>query len=139
MQLEDLMKEMINMPRDLRVNLTRAAVKDIITDSVNFLDEEQCTVLMLNIAKLFIGADNKFSVDEYRLIKEVYEVNMPYEDFYEFVKDAGNPDFIEFMDGLIDALPHELKIKICTFGMFILASDGTVTDAEKELFKKILS
>ena len=64
--------------------------------------------------------------------------SLTFEQFYNLTNGSSDPAFIQMMDELIDTLPDDIKVDVCTFGLTILAADDTITGAEQALFEKIL-
>ncbi|MBQ9369704.1 MAG: hypothetical protein IJU10_01365, partial [Clostridia bacterium] len=94
---------------------------------------------MLGYIALFVSADRVCSAEEYQLIKSIYNLDLSYEDFYKLSNGGASGDFITVMDKMADSLDDDLKMNICLFGLCILVSDNKLTQAEYDLFIRILA
>ena len=139
MIFNDLSKKVFAMSKSERVIAARQSANDILNETKYYLTLEQNAGLILMLIQLFVGADGRCSVEEYNHVCSICDLNMSYDAFYEAVKYGANPVFVSQMDQLIDSLPASCKLNICLFGLYILAADDIITDAERELFIRILS
>ncbi len=138
MKLDELMQQLVNLSHEERVTQGRSCAADIKEDFEKIGIGEKYADFMVFIIKLFVSADRNCSKDEYKLINDIYELNMSYDDFFEMTNHGANSDFVKDLDALIDSLPEDTKIKVCLFGLFILASDDTISAEEQKLFQRIL-
>ena len=102
------------------------------------IDDDTTFNFLTNVIKLFVSADRNCTELECKLFNDVMGTSLTYEQFYNLTNGGSDPEFVQAMDELIDALPDEAKVDVCTFGLTIIAADDTITGAEQALFEKIL-
>ena len=138
-QLRELYNEYLNHSDAERVQTAQAATAVV----AKFLNEaglsnEQSFAFFMNIVRLFVSADRNCSEEEADLFNAVMGTSLSFEQFYNLTNGGADPEFVAFMDELIDSLPEEVKVDVCTFGLTILCADGNLTGAEQAFFEKIL-
>jgi len=139
MSIEELINQVGNLSQSEKVELGQKCVVNIGRGLEALgMDSDAITATMVGYISLFVSADRLCSAEEYQLIKSIYDLDMSYEDFYKLSNGGANSDFIELMDSMADSMNDDLKMNICLFGLCILVSDNKLTQAEYDLFIKIL-
>ena len=135
----DVYQKYVNLDHNQRVAVAQKAAGNILgalKDSN--VDDEVIFNFLTDLIKLFVSADKNCTEEECRLFNDVIGTSLSYEQFYNLTNGGSDPEFIQYMDELVDSLPEEVKVDVCTFGLTIIAADDTITGAEQALFEKIL-
>ena len=102
------------------------------------LDEKECLSFFLNIVRLFVSADRKCGREEYELFKQIINVEIDYDSFFEFTNAGASNRFVKEMDEIIDRFDAKTKNAVCVIGLSIICSDGIVHDSERKLLQLVL-
>lgn len=138
-QLKELYNQYLNHSNEERIQVAQAACGVLVQFLKEAgLDEEQSFAFFMNVVRLFVSADRSCSEEEADLFNEILGANVSYEDFFNATNGGANPEFIKAMDELIDSMPEDPKIATCVLGLTFLAADGELTQAEVDVFERIL-
>ena len=138
--IKEIMQEVVNLDFNEKVILGKNALSDIIsTLKKHDISDDNKASFIFALIKLFVSADKRCSEVERKLVNAIADLDISYDDFYEFTNNGADPKFVEEFDDLIDTLNDEEKNSICIFGLCILSADDTITAAEQQLFLKILN
>lgn len=139
MEFRELYQQYVNHSHEQRVAVAQKAAANVLAalDQGGIEDEVKFSFLT-NVIKLFVSADKNCTELECRLFNDVLGTSLTYEQFYNLTNGGSDPQFIQAMDELIDALPDEVKVDVCTFGLTIIAADDTITGSEQAIFERIL-
>ena len=139
MEFRDLYQQYVNQSHSQRVAVAQKAAASVLSAlKEGGIDDDTTFNFLTNVIKLFVSADRNCTELECKLFNDVLGTSLTYEQFYNLTNGGGDPSFIQAMDELIDTLPDEVKVDVCTFGLTIIAADDTITGAEQALFEKIL-
>lgn len=94
--------------------------------------------IMITIATV-VGADRKFSVEEYRFVCETLNTNFDPEDLAKYVANASNEKNRSDVDQILDGFPTELKSHMLCYCLDILAVDGNYTEEEVDYLVRLLA
>lgn len=138
-QLRELYNEYLNHSDAERVQTAQAATAVV----AKFLNEaglsnEQSFAFFMNIVRLFVSADRNCSEEEADLFNKILDTNVSYEDFFNATNGGASPEFIKAMDEIIDSMPEDPKVAVCILGLTFLAADGELSQAEADVFERIL-
>lgn len=115
-----------------------AIVIDFLKNRSGLNEEEQGRFLLYSIG-MFIAADGKITRGELELFNAIYNTNASADEMAKAFGFCADPKFVSDMDEVIDSMPDDPKIALCSVGLCILTSDGELNEREIELFGKILS
>lgn len=140
MEFRELYQQYANQSHEQRVDIAqKAAANVLVALKDGGVDDDTTFAFLTNVIKLFVSADKNCTELECKLFNDVIGTSLTYEQFYNLTNGGSDPEFIKMMDDLIDSLPEEVKVDVCTFGLTIVAADDTITGAEQALFEKILA
>ena len=94
--------------------------------------------IMIMIATV-IGADRKFSVEEYHFVCDALNTNFDPEDLGNYVASASTEKNRSDVDEIIDGFPTDLKSHLLCFCLDILAVDGNYTEEEVDYLVRLLA
>ena len=135
----DVYQQYVNHSHAQRVSVAQKAAANVLGALKDGgIDDDVTFNFLTNLIKLFVSADRNCTEGECRLFNDVMGTSLTFEQFYNLTNGGSDPAFIQMMDELIDTLPDDIKVDVCTFGLTILAADDTITGAEQALFEKIL-
>ena len=139
MTFNELYQEYVNHSPAQRVSVAQKAAANVLRAlQEGGIDDETRFSFLTNVIKLFVSADRNCSQEEADLFNAVMGTSLSFEQFYNLTNGGGDPKFIQAMDELIDALPDEVKVDVCVFGLTILCADDKLTGAEQVIFEHIL-
>ena len=139
MEFRELYQKYVNQSHEERVNVAQRAAANVLGALKDGgIDDEITFNFLTNVIKLFVSADRNCTEAECRLFNDVMGTSLSYEQFYNLTNGGSDPEFVKAMDELIDSLPDDSKVDVCTFGLTIIAADDTITGAEQALFERIL-
>lgn len=138
-QLRELYNQYLNQSEAERVAVAQSATS-VVAKFLNEagLDQEQSFAFFMSIVRLFVSADRNCSQEEADLFNKLLDTNVSYDDFFNATNGGANPEYIKAMDDLIDSMPEEPKLAVCILGLTFLAADGELTQAETDVFERIL-
>ena len=139
MEFRELYQQYVNQSHEQRVSVAQRAAGNVLMALKDANVEDEITFNFLtDLIKLFVSADKNCSEEECQLFNDVMGTSLSYEQFYNLTNGGSDPAFVQTMDEIIDSLPDDVKVDVCTFGLTIIAADDTITGAEQSLFEKIL-
>ena len=139
MTFNELYREYVNHSPAQRVAVAQRAAANVLRAlEEGGVEDEVKFGFLTNVVKLFVSADRNCSAEEADLFNAVMGTSLSFEQFYNLTNGGGDPKFIQTMDEIIDSLPDEVKVDVCTFGLTILCADDKITGAEQAVFEHIL-
>lgn len=139
MEFRELYQQYVDHSHEQRVAVAQKAAANVLSAlEQGGVEDEVKFSFLTNVIKLFVSADKNCTELECKLFNDVLGTSLTYEQFYNLTNGGSDPQFIQAMDEIIDSLPDEVKVDVCTFGLTIIAADDTITGAEQALFEKIL-
>ena len=139
MEFRELYQQYVNQSHAQRVDIAQRAAGNVLVALKEGGVEDDITFNFLtDLIKLFVSADKNCTEAECQLFNDVMGTSLSYEQFYNLTNGGSDPAFVQTMDEIIDSLPDDVKVDVCTFGLTIIAADDTITGAEQSLFEKIL-
>ncbi len=137
--LKDLMKEIINLDYDSKLNTAGEAFDDLVDVLLyHGYDKEEITSLVADLIRVFASADNILSKKEYEFANELFELGISYEEFCKKCSFGSSKGFIKTIDEIIDTLSIYEKYPISILGICIFSVDGNISIKEQELLMKLL-
>lgn len=139
MTAEELINSYLRLnPQERRDAAVRAGqVVENFLSQTTLSQEEQQNFLLYSIG-MFVAADGNLSRGELELFNGIYNVNANADQVAELFGRCQDPNFVNTLDELIDSMPDDAKIALCSVGLCVLTADGQLTKEEVELFAKIL-
>ncbi len=136
--LNEMYQEVVNMSDEEKVELGIKAAGDVIPFlSKNFKDDDAAALYAMLIGT-YVGADGSVNQSEYSYCKVVFGLDMPYDDFFNIVKESCKPEYIELIDNLIDSAPADVKSAFVILGVAIFSCDDSITIDEQRLLAKYI-
>ena len=140
MTLKELMQQVLDLDEAGRLKLAGSSLTTM------YEELEKCGVtgdkagsFVIACIKTFVSADRSCSMEEYQFIKKLYNLDMSYDEFFDMTNHGADDDYVTWFDEMIDSFTEDGKYAVCTFGLCILTTDGTLTVEEQKLFARILA
>lgn len=139
MKFDNLYNAYLNLDDSKRINKGQKALQHLLKEFKNLhKDEKECAKDLKGIIALFTGADNVIQVEEHRYFNNIFNSNVTSTSFMNHMEKELINSSIEKVDNLIESLSEEGKASACVLGLCFLASDGILTEEEKQVFEKII-
>ena len=141
LELEQIYQEYLNMDEATRVGRGKIAASKILYYLINEagLTKREAVVILICIIKLFVSYDKMVTEEECNLFNEVTGTEFSLEKFKGIVDDKVDAEDTAALDGIIDAFPTLLKGEVCVLGLLFLASDGKISEEEREIFERVMN
>ena len=141
LELEQIYQEYLDMDEATRVGRGKIAASKILYYLINEagLTKREAVVILICIIKLFVSYDKMVTEEECNLFNEVTGTEFSLEKFKGIVDDKVDAEDTAALDGIIDAFPTLLKGEVCILGLLSLASDGKISEEEREIFERVMN
>ncbi len=138
--INDLINQSKTMSMQQRVAIAHDATDAIISELKKLeISTEAITNFLISIFKLFVSGDRKTRKDEYVLFKDLFNLDITTDAFFDLTNYGSDEKFVKDIDELVDASPKEVAIAVATLGILIITADGEVTTEERALLERIMN
>ena len=138
--INDLINQSKTMSMQQRVSIAHDATDAIISELKKLeISTEAITNFLISIFKLFVSGDRKTRKDEYVLFKDLFNLDITTDAFFDLTNYGSDEKFVKDIDELVDASPKEVAIAVATLGILIITADGEVTTEERALLERIMN
>ena len=134
------LRNVLNLEPQEKVNLAQGALGEFISGlkKAGRSDEEISSAIM-NLTKLFISADRKFTADEYSFFRAVTGIDVDPETFYNLTNGGAAQDFVEASFAFFRSLDKETRDAGFMYGVAVMSCDDNIDFSESDLIKEIIS
>ncbi len=137
--INELINQSKTMSMDQRLSIAHEATGAIISQLKKLdISTDATSTFLINIFKLFVSGDKKTRNDEYVLFKELFNLSIDKDTFFNITNYGADANFIKEIDELVDCAPQEVAVAVATLGILIITADGEVTDSERALLERII-
>ena len=105
----------------------------------NGFNDDDLPKIIVAITRLFVSADKHCSEKEYRFFKNVTEIDISYQEFYEMTTGGADIEYVKSVLGFIVGLNKEERVAVVLFGVALLSSDNVVEYKELRLIDTIIN
>lgn len=138
--INDLINQSKTMSMQQRVAIAHDATDSIICELKKLeISTDAITNFLISIFKLFVSGDRKTRKDEYVLFKDLFNLDITTDAFFDLTNYGSDEKFVKDIDELVDASPKEVAIAVATLGILIITADGEVTTEERALLERIMN
>ncbi len=137
-QFMEVLKAALNKSYDELVEDGKYRLNSVMPVLNEGVGQETATKYVMILIATVVGADRKFSVEEYHYICDVLGVNFDPEDLGNFVANASTEKNRTDVDEILDGFPSDLKSSLLCFCLNILAVDGNYTEEEVDYLIRLL-
>ncbi len=134
---DEIYEQILNASYYQRVSTGKNCAKKIkkhVKEITNF-SESRLNNLILGSLRAVIGADDELSEDEYDYICDVLDIDMSFEQMFNFFYNMSNDD-INLTKKFINALPEDERVSFIILAICICAADGEISHEEHRALKK---
>ena len=137
--LRELFNQTLNLSPREKVDIARRALQEINQYLKKLkLSDEQVTLFVVNITKLFVSADNRKEDDEYYFFSAVIEADISQEYFDKMVEGGDDPKFINDTIAAVKTFDPDARLAVLTYGMMIMACDDYIHFKETDIVKRLM-
>ena len=102
-------------------------------------NDEQISAAVMNLTKLFISADQRFTEEEYSYWKAITGVDISAQDLFEATNGGKEVEFVKSGVAFVKSLDEETRTAAIMFGIAVLACDRSFDIEECELIQKLMA
>ena len=102
------------------------------------LDKEQVSNVIWGLIRLFVSADKRCSNAEYVLFKEITQLDISEDEFYERTNGGADEEFKKAILDFISILTREDAVHAIVFGVTVMSSDGIIAKGEYDLIDQLM-
>lgn len=136
--LNQLLQRYVNMSYDELLDLAKYSLSQFIGTVINGTGTESASKLLAVITAACLGADGKLSALENKFFNDLLDTDDSYAENLEFVRNLGNDEARELVDGLVDSLSDDEKAAAVSFCLCFLAVDETITRDEVAFVDRLI-
>ncbi len=139
-KLNELIDQSVSMSMENRVQVAGDATEALIKGLKEVgISDDNITNFIINVFKLFVSGDRKARRDEYVLFKDLFNLDIDTDTFFDMTNYGSDAQFVQQMDDIIDKAPKDVAIAVVTLGILIITADGEVSDEERKLLERIFN
>ena len=141
LRLEEIYQNYVKMDKETRIGRAKVAASKILHYLIHEagLTKKEAAVILICIVKLFVSYDKMVSEEECELFNEVVGTEFTLNQFKEIVDEKVEEEDTAALDGIIDGFPTRLKGEVCVLGLTFIASDGEISNEEREIFERVMN
>ena len=137
--LDSIIQSIANQSYEDKLELAKYSVSEAFGELVSLLGNEEDSLRFLaSVVVICYGKDNNISALEQRFVNDVLGANKNFLTVYKTVANSFEEDYIEFADGVIDALPANGKASLLALCLCLLAADATISRSEIDFLARLL-
>ena len=134
----ELMQNYVNADYDVLLGVANNMLNDLMPFFAKYADDGNGASVVLPFICTALAVDGKVSELEYRFVKDVTGIDVPYDEFKGFVQQFYSDAWVERADKLADACPQEIKTSLLSFCLAFLAIDEKISKEENGFISKLL-
>lgn len=136
--LEKIFEEAMKTPYDQRVVRAKENSHTVLEYMKQYGKKEEAATVYLSVIAAFAGADGRFEEKEYLFLKDVFGFDVEAEKLAVVIRFYNTPSMIDSIEKLMDAASEDIKKAFAMLGVDVCASDGEMSEREKELIERFL-
>ena len=137
-KLNELIDQSVSMSMENRIQVAGDATDALIKGLKEVgISDDNITNFLINVFKLFVSGDRKARRDEYVLFKDLFNLDIDTDTFFDITNYGSDAKFVQQMDDIVDKAPKDVAIAVVTLGILIITADGEVSDDERKLLERI--
>lgn len=136
--LTDLYQEYLDKDETERNEIASLAAEEIFEFLEESYDEEDVLDIFVSLFAVLCSVDGVINQAEYELFKYVSGIDVPYDEFYEVMKNGTNQDLIDQVAGVIEDEGEDFASAVFVLALCVFTSNGTMTVAEQEFIDTYL-
>ena len=139
-EVKQMIQEILDSSDEEKIALGKESLGRFLKGlSDNGVENDLLVNIICGVTRLFVSADKHCSEREYNWFKNVTEIDLSYEEFYEMTNGGTDAEFVAGMMEFIKALNKDDRIAVILYGVALLSSDNVVEYKEISLIDTIMN
>lgn len=134
-----LLQNYVNAPYDVLLAVANDSLAKVMPVFNEVAKDGNGAGLVLPFICTALAVDGKFSELEYKFVKDLLEIDQSYDYFKEVVQQYYSAEWIEAVDGLIDACPADVKNALLCFCLAFVSVDEHISREENAFIAKLMA
>ena len=134
-----LLQDYVNAPYDVLLAVANDSLAKVMPVFNEIAEDGNGASIVLPFICTALAVDGKFSEREYKIIKDLLEIDQSYDYFKSVVQNYYSAEWINAVDGLIDSCPEELKTALLSFCLAFVSVDEKISKEENAFIAKLMA
>lgn len=137
--LEKLLQDTVDMSYDGLLDNASEAAELLYRELEEIADDEDdITTFFLGIVTACVGTDGTLSELEYEFFRDVFELDVDYDELLEAVNEWGYNDAVDFIFDLVDDLSYDGNTALGKLCLAFMAVDEKISTKETDFLDRLI-